>query len=268
MTEKRLGITLAALLTTTLALSFGTIIGSTSKLSVAETSKATITMENLSAQAGFELVEMSKEEASFEQDLTAKVAAEAEKLADKVTAQATTQQTTAKVEEVQTTTAKAETTVNQTTTVKAETTAVQETAPVQTVDPVAQAQAAVNSASNSVEKILALTNLERAKAGLGSLYLDNTLSAMANIRAQEIVETWSHTRPDGTNITAIARDYGYSYSVLGENLAKGQATETQAVAEWMASEGHRANILGNYNRMGVGVFSANGRMYWVQIFAR
>ena len=91
---------------------------------------------------------------------------------------------------------------------------------------------------------------------------------MANIRAQEIVEKWSHERPDGSNVTAIAAQYGYSYRVLGENLAKGQPTETEAIAAWMASEGHRANILGNYTKMGVGIFSANGRMYWVQIFAR
>ena len=136
------------------------------------------------------------------------------------------------------------------------------------MDPVAVAQAEADAAAGGVAKVVALTNLERAKAGLGSLALDNTLSAIANVRAQEIVEKWSHERPDGSNVTAIAAQYGYSYRVLGENLAKGQATEAQAVAEWMASTGHRANILGNYTKIGIGIYSAGGRMYWVQIFSR
>ena len=99
--------------------------------------------------------------------------------------------------------------------------------------------------NKTINIISDLTNLERAKAGLGSLALDNTLSAMANIRAQEIVEKWAHERPDGTNVTAIAREYNYSYRVLGENLAKGQTSEAQAVAEWMYFASDVANMDGD-----------------------
>ena len=79
---------------------------------------------------------------------------------------------------------------------------------------------------------------------------------------------FSHTRPDGSNVTALASQYGLSYSVIGENLAYGQTSADQAVAEWMASPGHRANIMGNYSRIGIGIFQTNGRTYWVQLFAR
>lgn len=118
------------------------------------------------------------------------------------------------------------------------------------------------------QRVLDLTNAERANAGLNGLVYDGTLTAIANVRAQEIVEKWAHVRPDGTNITALAGEYGYSYRVLGENLAKGQTSPEQAVAEWMASEGHKANILGaKYSKIGIGVFSSNGKLYWVQIFS-
>lgn len=118
------------------------------------------------------------------------------------------------------------------------------------------------------QRVLDLTNAERANAGLNGLVYDGTLTAIANVRAQEIVEKWAHVRPDGTNITTLAGEYGYSYRVLGENLAKGQTSPEQAVAEWMASEGHKANILGaKYSKIGIGVFSSNGKLYWVQIFS-
>ena len=91
---------------------------------------------------------------------------------------------------------------------------------------------------------------------------------MAQERAQEIVECWSHTRPDESNVTALAKEYGLSYSVLGENLGKGYSSPDAVVNAWMNSAGHRANILsGNKSRIGVGIYSCNGKTYWVQLFA-
>jgi len=46
---------------------------------------------------------------------------------------------------------------------------------------------------------------------------------------------------------------GYTGSV-GENAAAGNATPAATVAQWMASAGHRANILGGYRETGVGYF--------------
>ena len=36
---------------------------------------------------------------------------------------------------------------------------------------------------------------------------------------------------------------------------------------WMNSSGHRANILGNYDYIGIGVAVKNGVYYWTQFFA-
>ena len=40
-----------------------------------------------------------------------------------------------------------------------------------------------------------------------------------------------------------------------------------AVDGWIKSPGHRKNLLGNYNFMGIGVFNANGNYFFTQIFA-
>jgi uncharacterized protein YkwD len=55
---------------------------------------------------------------------------------------------------------------------------------------------------------------------------------------------------------------------VAENIAASQRTVAEVTAAWMASPGHRANILNPaWRRVGVtGVTSGNGWPYWVQQF--
>ncbi len=54
-----------------------------------------------------------------------------------------------------------------------------------------------------------------------------------------------------------------------EDIAEGQRTVAEVVAAWMASPGHRANILGPYQLCGVGFArDASGTMWWTVDFAR
>jgi uncharacterized protein YkwD len=50
-------------------------------------------------------------------------------------------------------------------------------------------------------------------------------------------------------------DSGYSYWSAGENLAWGapRLSASKTVSMWMDSPGHRANILGKWSRIGVGI---------------
>jgi uncharacterized protein YkwD len=63
---------------------------------------------------------------------------------------------------------------------------------------------------------------------------------------------------------------GYTgWSALGENIAGGYPTADAVVAGWMASPGHRANILSpRFTEMGVGRVTAAGTYgtYWAQEF--
>lgn len=114
------------------------------------------------------------------------------------------------------------------------------------------------------EQVAALVNEERAKAGLPPLTLDAALSQNADVRADEIVRSFSHTRPDGRSaMTAITAPY----RTAGENIAAGQRTAAEVMTAWMNSEGHRANILNRaYSKIGVGVAEDGGRLFWVQLF--
>lgn len=64
----------------------------------------------------------------------------------------------------------------------------------------------------------------------------------------------------------MMKQFGISYKTAGENIAKGQKTPEAVVNAWMNSEGHRANILNpNYTQMGLG-YTADGTVYWCQMF--
>lgn len=93
------------------------------------------------------------------------------------------------------------------------------------------------------------------------------VEAGAQLRASEIAESFDHTRPDGSGFyTVFGVEENYSY---GENIAEGFDTAQQALDGWMASEGHRENILDpEYTGMGIGTVQQDGRRYWVQIFYR
>jgi len=122
--------------------------------------------------------------------------------------------------------------------------------------------------SNSVQDVLNLINSFRDAAKLNFLELDATLCEIAEIRAKEIIEKWDHTRPDGTNVTALASSYGLRYIFLGENIAKGQSSAKKVVEQWMNSKSHRDNILESfYSKTGIAVINNNGILYWVQIFS-
>ncbi|MDR0223232.1 MAG: CAP domain-containing protein [Oscillospiraceae bacterium] len=117
-------------------------------------------------------------------------------------------------------------------------------------------------------EVLRLTNKERKNNGLSALSGNNaTLNSAAMVRAPEIIERFSHTRPDDKRCFTAYTDLGGKYSGMGENIAGGQATPDEVVEDWMDSEGHRKNILNpNYTHLGVGVAEKNGRFYWVQLF--
>ena len=114
------------------------------------------------------------------------------------------------------------------------------------------------------DEVIRLTNIEREKAGLDPLAEDSTAMEYAQIRAEEISESFSHVRPNGQS-----SDYDGLYFM--ENIASGSKTPQAVVNGWINSSGHRATLLSDYsevgNMIGVGCYQAeNGTIYWTQEF--
>lgn len=129
-------------------------------------------------------------------------------------------------------------------------------------------QTTTTSAVSAYEqKVVDLTNQERAKQGLPALKLDTELSKVARTKSQDMLNKgyFSHTSPTYGSPFDMMKQFGITYRSAGENIAKGQKTPEEVVNAWMNSEGHRANILNSsYTHIGVG-YVANGN-YWTQMF--
>lgn len=132
-----------------------------------------------------------------------------------------------------------------------------------------QQQPQVNTGDYRAQ-VVALMNQERAAAGVGGITQNASLDAVAQIRAQEIVQSFAHTRPNGTSCFTVLDEGGIAYMTAGENIAAGYGTPTEVMNGWMNSEGHRANILnGSFGQVGIGYYTDPNTAYgtyWVQIF--
>ncbi len=118
------------------------------------------------------------------------------------------------------------------------------------------------SISNACVSALSLVNVQRENAGLSDLSWSDGLADAARVRAQEIVGTFSHTRPNGSDWWTVNSNLQY-----GENLAKLYNSSDSVVNAWMASPTHKANILdGGYKTCGISIYQSGGNWYWAQEF--
>lgn len=114
-------------------------------------------------------------------------------------------------------------------------------------------------------EVLRLINIERYKNGIRILTMPGTMQNSAHIRAKEQLESFGHTRPDGTS-WASAFESGFKRTAIAENATRDAKTALKAVENWMNSEEHRKNLLTyDYNYTGIG--NAD-KTHWVQMFAQ
>jgi uncharacterized protein YkwD len=103
---------------------------------------------------------------------------------------------------------------------------------------------------NSIES---LVNVDRQKQGLPALKHSELLRESACDKLADMVQKgyWAHTSPTGKEPWYFITQVGYIYNNAGENLAYDQYSETEVVDDWMASKGHRDNMLGSYTEQGI-----------------
>ncbi|MGW1536781.1 CAP domain-containing protein [Streptomyces aureus] len=131
----------------------------------------------------------------------------------------------------------------------------------------APAAGTATPASAAVARVVALVNSERAKAGCSPVTLNAKLSQAAQAHSADMASrnTMSHTGSDGSDPGQRITSAGYLWSAYGENVAYGYSTPEQVMAGWMASAGHKRNILDcGFKEIGVGV--AQPGNYWTQDF--
>ncbi|WP_052455789.1 S-layer homology domain-containing protein [Bhargavaea cecembensis] len=140
------------------------------------------------------------------------------------------------------------------------------------VDLTGEPLALSNPAEQVGKESITLVNKERQNRHLPALKEDTNLDAMAQLKAEEMAEKgyFSHDSPTYGHVNEMAAMFGYSFTRIGENIAWNQRSPEEVTADWMASPGHRKNILDpRYTNVGAG-FATNsqGETYWVHIFAK
>lgn len=124
-------------------------------------------------------------------------------------------------------------------------------------------------------KVLGAVNRARKEHGLSPVKPESRLDTAAQDHAEDMVRRayYSHQSPEGGSVMNRVRDAGYPARSVSENIAKGLFAPEEVVERWLASPGHRRNILKRgAARTGAGVaFGDNAKGFeviWVQVFAR
>lgn len=124
-------------------------------------------------------------------------------------------------------------------------------------------KASTSAGAAMAQTAMVLVNQERAAQGEDALVWSDGLEKDAQVRAQECEQSFSHTRPNGTDWWTVDSNLMY-----GENLAYNYNDATSVVNAWMASPTHKANIMnGEFATVGIAAYqTADGTWYWAQEF--
>lgn len=114
---------------------------------------------------------------------------------------------------------------------------------------------AVYSESSEEYYMLTLINNERQLQGLEPLTMNSSLSSAARLHSQDMVNRnfFNHVNPDGQTPSDRARNAGYSFMALAENIC-GNPSIDAGHSSLMGSPTHRVNILNSsYKEVGIGI---------------
>lgn len=120
-------------------------------------------------------------------------------------------------------------------------------------------------------ELVDLINAERSRRGLSVLRVEPRVSEAATVHAADMAahRQMQHTGSDGSDGGVRLDRAGYPWTSWGENIGAGFLDPASLFDAWMNSAGHRANILGDFDDLGIGVVATpDGVPYWAMLVAR
>ncbi len=124
------------------------------------------------------------------------------------------------------------------------------------------------------DQVVVYTNAERQKGGLAVVTVNPKLSRMAQLHAEAMarVDRMEHTLNGAAlpDLQSRANYVGYSFSLLGENIAFNFRDASSLTYAWMSSPGHRQNLMNpDFVEIGVGVArNSRGELYYCEVLGR
>lgn len=130
--------------------------------------------------------------------------------------------------------------------------------------------ATAQSRSQFSRDILKYTNQYRHRHGLPALKLDQTATRLAQKHSSDMASRragFGHGGFQGRT-NKLRGAYGRNIAT-GENVAYGKLSAKEVVNIWIHSRPHRKNLLGNFNKVGIGVAkNRQGIGFFTQLFVR
>jgi hypothetical protein len=123
---------------------------------------------------------------------------------------------------------------------------------------------AARADSGTESEFISKINSSRASAGLAPLTANGNLTSYARQHTAGMMEAGEIYHSSSAQLGAAG---GSGWDKMGENVGKGQSPSSLHQA-FMDSPGHKANILGDYNYVGVGTGSKDGYLYVTVIFMK
>lgn len=121
-------------------------------------------------------------------------------------------------------------------------------------------------------RVQLLINQHRADKGLAPLTLSDVITTQARQHSRNMADGTTPFSHDGFQERVDAIKKQINIGAAGENVAMNSGYTDPARTAfdgWIKSDGHRANIEGDYNLTGIGVSqSSTGAYYLTQIFAK
>lgn len=130
----------------------------------------------------------------------------------------------------------------------------------------------IDSTTLQKTKVIEWTNINRMEvSGLKPLVENSNLNISAQKKVADMFakQYFEHDSPTGVGVGDLGDKVGYEYIIIGENLALGNFKDEKSLLDaWMASPGHKANILNtHYTEIGVAVGHGkfNGQDTWLAV---
>ena len=120
-----------------------------------------------------------------------------------------------------------------------------------------------------IKDILYYTNEFRASKGLPPLKLESYCSQLAQKHSENMAAgkvPFGHDQFEIRNDAVTLKFHGVSG--VGENVAYGTLDAKGVVDGWIKSPGHRRNMLGDFNMIGIGAAPKGRITYFTQFFVK
>jgi hypothetical protein len=124
--------------------------------------------------------------------------------------------------------------------------------------------ASAGADSGSEQAFLSAINSTRGANGLAPLQMDGNLRSYARKHSADMAAAGEIYHSSSAELQGAA---GSGWSKLGENVGRGGSVSGLHQA-FLDSPAHRANILGDYNYVGIGTDTSTGPLYVTVVFMK